>query len=152
MPDLKSDYKKRNIVIILILYVLFSWLLAGVFAYKLGIFADIKSAIIQVMNNNKQDNEESGSFKPYMRKLQRDIRSNWHPPAGKTGASVVVFFKILKNGNIASVEIIQYSGNADVDNTALEALYKTAPFRPLPAFYDKDSVDVVFTFDYKVHN
>lgn len=37
-----------------------------------------------------------------------------------------------------------------MDNAAIDALLKTAPFDPLPEGYNGKSIDIQFTFDYNV--
>lgn len=145
--EYEDKNKRRKIIIALVVFFIIDWIFCGVYAYKRGLFAETSASIKKTLNE-----KSNGDFTGYMHELQSSLKANWHPPKSSTSARVVVFFKVLKNGNIASVEIRQYSGNADVDNAALEALYKTAPFKPLPSFYDKDSVDVEFTFDYNVFN
>ncbi len=89
-------------------------------------------------------------FKPYMKKLQRNIKRNRHPPKGNESKRVVLLFKIAKDGKLLSNSVYKTSGIPTVDRTALNAVEMTAPFRQLPAEYQKDSVEIQFTFDYNV--
>lgn len=90
-------------------------------------------------------------FNPYMEKLQKDIKKNWNPPKGEESKRVVLLFKIDKNGNLLKYEIKKSSRNVATDNAAVNALLDTAPFDPLPEDFMGKSVDIQFTFDYKVH-
>ncbi|MCM1264894.1 MAG: TonB C-terminal domain-containing protein [Candidatus Gastranaerophilales bacterium] len=89
-------------------------------------------------------------FGPYMRDLQKRIKANWTPPKGNESKKVVLLFKIAKNGNLLSCRVHKSSGVSAVDQAALNAVKITAPFRPLPSEYKGESVDIQFTFDYKV--
>ncbi len=46
--------------------------------------------------------------------------------------------------------MIKSSGNLKTDKAALEAVKLASPFRPLPADFKGESVDVQFIFDYNV--
>ena len=85
-----------------------------------------------------------------MRELQRRIKSNWHPPVNYDSKRVSVFMKIDKAGNLLACSIYQSSGYKNADKSVLDAVYKTAPFRPLPDEYNGKTVDIIFTFDYYV--
>ena len=107
------------------------------------------------MNNSniahgKNINTNNVDFGPYMKEVQRRIKLNWDPPKEKSDKQVVVLFKIAKDGRLLSCKVKQSSGVPDVDKAAIKAVEITAPFRPLPSKYNDNSVDVQFTFDYKV--
>lgn len=89
-------------------------------------------------------------FGPYMRDLQQRIKRNWDPPKGEENRRVVLMFKIARDGRLLSVNVSKSSGLAAADRAALAAVKLTAPFRPLPAEYREQSVDIQFTFDYNV--
>ena len=89
-------------------------------------------------------------FGPYMRELQRRIKLNWDPPKGNESKRVVLLFKIAKDGRLLSCRIHRSSGLPTADQAALKAVELTAPFRPLPADFKGQSIDIQFTFDYNV--
>jgi len=89
-------------------------------------------------------------FGPYMRELQRRIKMNWDPPKGNESKRVVLLFKIAKDGRLLSCSVYKSSGLPNADKAALDAVKLTAPFRPLPADYKGQSIDIQFTFDYNV--
>lgn len=97
-----------------------------------------------------QSNFVEPDFGPYMRELQKRIKANWNPPVDYRTKRVTVLFKVEKSGRLASCSVFQSSGNKDADKAAVDAIYKTAPFRPLPSEYSGKSVDIQFTFDYNV--
>lgn len=94
--------------------------------------------------------EPVADFKPYMKKLQKDIKKNWNPPKGNSSKRVVVLFKIEKSGKLLETKIKKSSGDTDIDNAAIKAIYDTAPFEPLPKEFTGESIDIEFTFDYNV--
>ncbi|MCQ2740005.1 MAG: TonB family protein [bacterium] len=89
-------------------------------------------------------------FGPYMRELQRRIKLNWDPPKGNESKTVVLLFKIAKDGRLLSCRIHRSSGLPSADQAALKAVELTAPFRPLPADFKGQNIDIQFTFDYRV--
>lgn len=91
-------------------------------------------------------------FGPYMRELQRRIKLNWDPPKGNESKRVVLLFKIAKDGRLLSCKVHKSSGMPSSDQAALKAVELTAPFRPLPADFKGQSIDIQFTFDYNVFN
>ena len=89
-------------------------------------------------------------FGPYMRELQRRIKLNWDPPKGNESKTVILLFKIAKDGRLLSCRVNKSSGLPSADQAALKAVELTAPFRPLPADFKGQSIDIQFTFDYRV--
>lgn len=89
-------------------------------------------------------------FGPYMRELQRKIKLNWDPPKGNESKTVVLLFKIARDGRLLSSRVHRSSGLPSADQAALKAVELTAPFRPLPADFKGQSIDIQFTFDYRV--
>lgn len=102
--------------------------------------------------DNKTFNEfsEEAYFSEYMKRLQVKIRKNWKPPNGKKSKTVIVLFKISKDGTLISPKIIQSSGIQALDDSAMEAVKKSAPFEPLPKEYKENDIDINFRFDYNV--
>ena len=89
-------------------------------------------------------------FGPYMRELQRRIKLNWNPPKGNESKRVVLLFKIAKDGRLLTCSVYKSSGLPNADKAALDAVKLTAPFKPLPAEFKGQSIDIQFTFDYNV--
>lgn len=89
-------------------------------------------------------------FGPYMRDLQRRIKSNWDPPSGNESKRVVLLFKVSRDGRLISVKVQKSSGVPIADKAAISAVELSAPFRQLPPEFKGASVDIQFTFDYNV--
>jgi len=90
------------------------------------------------------------NFGPYMSELSRRIKANWDPPRGDESKRVVLLFSIAKDGRLLNVKVVKTSGTPAADKAALAAVELTAPFRPLPAEFKGQSIDIQFTFDYNV--
>lgn len=89
-------------------------------------------------------------FGPYLAELQRRIRRNWHPPEDKEDKSVILIFTVTRDGRLTNIRTKRSSGFANADDAAAMAIKASAPFRPLPAEYRNNSINVEFTFDYNV--
>ena len=90
-------------------------------------------------------------FSGYMQRLQAKIKSNWNPPKAENSTHVVALFKVIKNGKISSIKIIEPSDNPAMNKAAIEALKKSSPLEALPSEYVGNSVDIQFRFDYNVY-
>lgn len=77
---------------------------------------------------------EGGDF-PYTLYLQgmvKKIGDTWHRPEIDAGPGVVIYFRILRNGNVVESRIEKSSGNATFDRVALSAVRSSSPFVQLP--------------------
>lgn len=102
----------------------------------------------------KPDDEDDDGVNPnldfgsYMTKMKQDIRNKWQPPKGLESRRVSVVFSIQRNGAIINPEVVESSGNEEVDKSALAALSASSPLDPLPKGAPK-SVDIRYVFDWK---
>jgi len=101
-------------------------------------------------SSNMNDNTSEADFGPYMKEIRKDIKNNWNPPKGSESKKVVLLFSIAKDGSLISVSVQESSGIQSVDKAAIDAVKLTSPFKPLPAEFKGDKVDIQFTFDYTV--
>lgn len=116
----------------------------SIFLVTLTLFINLLTGISFSQNHQTPD------FGPYMRNVQSRIKANWQPPKGYEALSATALFKVYKDGNIGDVQIIKSSGLKEFDEKAITAIQLTSPFRPLPKEYTQNSVNIQFTFDYKV--
>ena len=89
-------------------------------------------------------------YGPYLSDLQRRIKRAWFPPKGGESKRIKVGFEVHRGGEIAKLSVIDSSGDAVADQSALKAVENASPFRPLPAGA-KDDIKIQFTFDYAAH-
>lgn len=87
----------------------------------------------------------------YLKILENKIYENWNPPleedsiSGKL-KSVVIFFKILKNGEIVSPHVEKSSGLSFYDQSALRAVILANPLPPLPLEFEEEFLGVHMGF------
>jgi TonB family protein len=63
------------------------------------------------------------------KELEVRLKRAWFPTSLRTEKAVVLSFKTDKTGNPLNLEIIQSSGNSTVDQAAVKAVNRAAPFK-----------------------
>ena len=86
----------------------------------------------------------------YIKEIELSIKTNWTPPVGSNLKKASVKFTVNKDGELVSNVLFSSSGMADFDKSALDAIEMSKPFPPLPDALNRDSLDIVFTFDFNV--
>ena len=80
-------------------------------------------------NASKAGNAAASNYPgKVMRKISRQRR-----PKGRARGAVRIAFKIGSNGGLSSIGVARSSGNADLDQAALNLVRRTAPFPAPPA-------------------
>lgn len=82
----------------------------------------------------------------YIQGMHRKIGGNWFRPQVAGGATVVIYFRILRDGTIAEAKVETPSGNATFDRAALSAVRSSSPLNPLPFAYSGTYLGVHLTF------
>lgn len=92
---------------------------------------------------------EGPAWGAYMRELQRRIKMNWIPPKNSEKQRVVLLFAIRKDGSLESkdIKVLKSSGDLKCDDAAIQSVILAVPFRPLPAEFKGEKIDIQFTFD-----
>ena len=82
----------------------------------------------------------------YIQGMHRKIGSNWFRPQVAAGATVIVYFRILRDGTITDAKVHTPSGNGTFDRAALSAVRSASPLNPLPFAYSGTYLGVHLTF------
>ena len=94
-----------------------------------------------------------GRYSWYVDAVRNRVSGNWLQstvdPSVRFAPRAVVTFDILRNGTVTNVQVLQSSGNASVDTSAVRAIVGSNPVNPLPAGYTGPKVSVEFWFDFK---
>ncbi|HEX6101050.1 MAG TPA: TonB family protein [Thermoanaerobaculia bacterium] len=90
---------------------------------------------------------EGGDFPHalYLQGMHRRIGNAWIRPS-VNGPTVVIFFRILRDGTIAEARIATPSGNPTFDRAALSAVRSASPLNPLPFAYSGKELGIYLTF------
>jgi TonB family protein len=92
---------------------------------------------------------EGGDFPHalYLERMHKLIGDKWYRPAAVTpGTTVVVFFRILRDGTVAEARVATPSGNTTFDRAALSAVRSASPLNPLPFAYSGKELGIELTF------
>ncbi len=82
---------------------------------------------------------------PYLSHVKQKLRPNWNPDRTQI-RSTLLNVEILRNGQIAKLEIARSSGSQEFDLKNLETFRKSAPFDPLPPEFPLESFKFKFEF------
>jgi protein TonB len=91
-------------------------------------------------------------FGYYANLLREKVSSAWRTgdvnPRLQSAPPVIVRFTIRRDGSLAPglPQIVQSSGDANLDRSAQRAILDAAPFAPLPAQFDRNEANVELTF------
>ncbi|HEV8629145.1 MAG TPA: energy transducer TonB [Thermoanaerobaculia bacterium] len=82
----------------------------------------------------------------YLDRMLLLIRSQWTRPALGSGVEAMVHFRILRDGTVEAVELVNSSGYNSFDLAALRAVQSAAPLPPLPRSYREGELGVNLIF------
>ena len=86
----------------------------------------------------------------YIKEIELSIKTNWTPPVGSNLKKASVKFTVNKDGELISNVLFSSSGMPDFDKSALDAIEMSKPLPPLPDELNRDTLDIVFTFDFNI--
>jgi TonB family protein len=89
-------------------------------------------------------------FGAYAQIIRERLAQNWMTNglnARSQNAPAVVSFHIMRDGSVRDPRVVQSSGNYDIDNTALRAVYNSNPLPPLPPQVGENDILAEFTFN-----
>ncbi|MCK6682539.1 MAG: cell envelope integrity protein TolA [Thermoanaerobaculia bacterium] len=85
-------------------------------------------------------------FAYYVEQLQALIGANWIKPQVADGTNCIVYFRILRTGQVTDVKIEQPSGLAHYDRSASRSIFAANPLPPLPPEYQGEYLGVRLRF------
>jgi len=86
----------------------------------------------------------------YAELIRQRIAQNWRTAgldARSQSAPAIVSFTIMRDGTIRNPQVSQSSGNPNIDNTALRAVYESNPMPALPPQITERYISAQFTFN-----
>jgi TonB family protein len=91
-------------------------------------------------------------FTYYLQIIRDRVSSNWFTSLVDPGVSgylhVTVRFKIFKTGQISDLKVEESSGIRSLDQSAIRAIYNSAPFPPLPKEYSEEYLMISIIFEH----
>lgn len=94
--------------------------------------------------NPSISSSKSPDMTNYMSLVKRKIQNVWHSPDVQRNCTVTVLFSLDKNGSLVSNSVKKSSGFPSVDQLALQAIKRSAPFAKLPEGAGRFSVEYSF--------
>lgn len=86
-------------------------------------------------------------FSQYMQNLQTNLQKNWIAPDFLPEGHIRVLFKIDREGNVISGDILESSGNRLYDESAVDAIHKSEPFGKFPNNTSREVLTVNYCFN-----
>lgn len=97
-------------------------------------------------------NLERGDLISFFRRFRNQIEGVWNypPEAARNQVEGVLLLKIIvdRQGDLLDVELQRTSGSDLLDYEAIEAVYRSAPFGPLPQQYPHPELKIFANFRY----
>ena len=86
----------------------------------------------------RDEQEAVSAFGALAWAIQQQVSSNWSEPGDFSGMSVSFLVKVDRDGNVISVTITKKSGDARLDESAENAIFKASPlpFPTEPRYYE----------------
>lgn len=104
---------------------------------------------------------QSNKVGPYFKQVKRSIEKYWlsylifkYQNNAPQESEVAVKFKILPNGEVTGVSVVEFSGDILFRDFSVASIVNTSPFPPLPENLRKElekegGLDIIFTFRYR---
>lgn len=94
------------------------------------------------------------NYREYMQKVRQRIYANWRFPREaqdrEMQGKLIVEFHIGKDGRLLKVEMLESSGEAALDISALKAVKLAEHYPPLPEAMRRDVLPIVAIFSYRL--
>jgi len=94
-------------------------------------------------------------FAPYMLEMKRKVERNVFPPPafsrmGLISGETLLKFKVMPNGEVKDLVVLKYTGHESLKETSVNAISNSSRFKPLPADFPEDYLEVTASFTYFV--
>lgn len=98
-------------------------------------------------NKPVSNQQVQNDFSSYMNNISSKLQKNWIPPDFLEEGHTRVLFKVNRDGQIISVNIIESSGDEIYDGSTIEALRKSEPFGAFPEQSTRETITINYSFD-----
>lgn len=102
---------------------------------------------IPYYNRPTSNQQVQNDFSDYMNNVKTNLQKNWITPDFLEEGHVRVLFKIDNQGNVISGDILESSGNALFDESAVNAIHKSEPFGKFPENTTRQTITINYSFD-----
>lgn len=98
-------------------------------------------------NRPSQNQQVINDFSEYMENVREKLRKNWSYPDFLEEGHARVLFKLDRDGNVISGDILESSGNPVYDESVVDAIHKSEPFGKFPINSTRQSITINYSFD-----
>lgn len=98
-------------------------------------------------NHPTTNQQVQNDFSDYMALVNEKLQKNWTPPDFLEEAHTRILFKLNRDGEIYSANIIESSGDRIYDESAINALKKSMPFGAFPENSTRQTLAINYSFD-----
>lgn len=108
----------------------------------------IQDSTIHLAQASGQGQPSGSALGYYLGLVDYKISTNWNPAASnvRAGAKVAVRFRVMRNGHVNYLAVETSSGDATLDRTAIDAIWKSTPLPPFPSLMTEPYLDLTYTF------
>jgi hypothetical protein len=92
-------------------------------------------------------------YASYILQMKQKLKSNIFPPAiftymGGISGETTLSFRVWPDGKVSDLTVIEFNGHRTLMETSVTAVEKSSPFRPLPANFPEEYLELRWTFYY----
>ena len=115
---------------------------------------DHENLLSQVKNQGGMSlNTYKWEFAPYLLEMKRKVQAHNNPPfafthLGAIDGDILLRFKVLQDGSVKDLEILSSNAHYSLEATSTRAIQFSSPFKPLPANFPKDYLEITALFSY----
>ena len=121
-----------------------------------GITDSVKAnSLAKLLDRSTSSATPGRGFGPYLARVLHDVRQNWYriiPESARAPlmekGKISIEFAILKNGQVAGLQIVGSSGDVALDRAAYGGISASKPFPPLPSEFGGEYLALRFHFYY----
>jgi protein TonB len=104
------------------------------------------ATLIEKSSGEAQEGGNTNARRIYLGSVRKSIERNKVNPRSKISGTVMIRFTVGPKGDVLSREITQSSGSKILDDAAMAALDRAAPFPPMPDEIARGNIEVQVPF------
>lgn len=108
---------------------------------------EVQASDSSFYNRQTSNQKLQADFSDYMQNVREKLQKNWVTPDFLEEGHVRVLFKIDRDGNVISGDILESSGNLIYDESTVNAIHKSEPFGKFPENTTRQTITINYTFD-----
>ena len=91
---------------------------------------------------------DNQTIQEYNKYLQEQINTNFKYK-GEKNTQATLSFTVNKNGSVENIKVIS-SEDEELNKQLIEAVQKSAPFKPFPKYFFNDEIVIILNFNFSL--